>query len=620
MNSTLQREDSAQDAYHYPKSLPDNGWFRLLSIAPSNEPSRPLVCRLEPYKMDIAPPYEALSYTWGRQKPENSIELNGRLFLVRPNLHAALLALRRPDENRFLWVDAICINQQNQRERTRQVWQMKQVYRDALRVKVWLGDATKGSQRGVEILRHFEHVSQTATDQHVKSFQDFQNLYADVIPLMSRFESASESEEVFELLRHPWWTRVWTLQEGVLGQDVDCICGQKSVPIECFSSFSWFLYFAINFGIWNGPQIDSSVALKTARWIGKLRDIHKKEGKVTIWGALSASWNRVSTDPKDKVMGLLGLLNFDRAAADMPDYGVSTADNYCKLFYFLLEEANALNPLGLISEMPEDRHPSLPSWVPDFQVHSGVGSDHLASLSKGIHPYDASLSKSDYGFQIRKDLNSNGRVLIAEGIEFDLVDDVGCRAPGWELLENPPPEDERWKEMMQETLTEWRSMANGTETSYPTGENYVRAFWRTVLVDLKQGEFPRPSSALGARRLGDEDLAWVMSLETGAALCRLLLTWEDSCKSGFRQLRLIEQLNRRFFISGKGYFGLGPPSLQAGDAVCILRSGAVAYALRKQSNDCWKYLGECYVHGIMDGEAVQEAKGQGLHYTTFRIE
>ncbi|TDZ33045.1 Heterokaryon incompatibility protein 6, OR allele [Colletotrichum spinosum] len=609
------------NAVHYPERLPSQGWFRLLTIQWS-PPGEPLACRLDAHRIQPVPFYDAISYTWGDEAADTTIMINSRPFLIRKNLHSALLALKNAQRH-IVWVDAVCINQADEEERTAQVWQMKQIYSDAQSVKVWLGDATATSYRGLMFLRRFQRITPECTERHIKSIDDFHTCFGDIL---TPFREGGEAlhlglQEAFGLLKHPWWTRVWTLQESVMGKQVDCQCGYgtQSVPFACFAKLAWFTYFAVNFGVWSGHEIDSSVALRTARWTENLRGIWRDSGKVSVWGALSASWNRASTDPKDKVMGLLGLLEMKSTGDHAPGYQLSIEDNYCHLFFSLLEEANGLYPLSLISEMPEDRNPNLPSWVPDFQLHSTVDSDHLASLSKGIHPYNASLFKDDE-FHVRRDSSRGGRTISVEGIDFDAVRTSGCKAPGWQPTDKTSGSD--WARLMQQTLRDWRAIVNSTvdagAATYTTGESRLCAFWRTVLVDLKQGDEDH-ASALGARRRDDADKAVFSELESEDGWGKLLSKWERSCMPEFRQLRLIEQLNRRFFVTEKGFFGLGPPSMVVGDRVCILRSGVVPYVLRRRDGGRWKYVGECYVHGIMDGEVVQWSKEGAYAYETFDI-
>ena len=99
-----------------------------------------LVCDLEVAHIGRLPTYEALSYCWGDPSDKIPIECNGSGGLaITKNLHSALLRLQLPNQLRLIWADAICINQEDTEERGSQVRLMKDIYRFASSVVVWLG-------------------------------------------------------------------------------------------------------------------------------------------------------------------------------------------------------------------------------------------------------------------------------------------------------------------------------------------------------------------------------------------------------------------------------------------------------------------------------------------------
>lgn len=89
--------------------------------------------------------YEALSYTWGSLEDPLEVTINGAQMSVTANLHSALRHLRFEEIDRILWVDAICINQNDLLERGHQVKQMGNIYRKAGQVIIWLGESTKAT-------------------------------------------------------------------------------------------------------------------------------------------------------------------------------------------------------------------------------------------------------------------------------------------------------------------------------------------------------------------------------------------------------------------------------------------------------------------------------------------
>ena len=99
--------------------------IRLVTIHPKDPVSQQIKCDLETFSLDEQLDYEALSYVWGDQGSETEILLNGQVFPVRRNLAFALKDLRLADRPRRLWIDAICVNQGDHKERSSQVLLMR---------------------------------------------------------------------------------------------------------------------------------------------------------------------------------------------------------------------------------------------------------------------------------------------------------------------------------------------------------------------------------------------------------------------------------------------------------------------------------------------------------------
>lgn len=125
--------------FSYEALDPERSEIRLLKLLPGlrRDKIKCVIFRANLDDKDLR--YEALSYTWGSPLPVRTIHLNSKKFCVTPSLHAALQHLRRVDEPRILWVDAVCINQFDFAERSQQVGLMRRIYSQASSVCVWLG-------------------------------------------------------------------------------------------------------------------------------------------------------------------------------------------------------------------------------------------------------------------------------------------------------------------------------------------------------------------------------------------------------------------------------------------------------------------------------------------------
>jgi hypothetical protein len=179
---------------HY-SDLPE-GSVRLVRLLPrdpaADESSRVKCCFLlcPLLKSETAHPFEALSYAWGSEENPRSIWVDDCNFLVGANLYSALLHLQDDFIERILWVDALCINQENKAEKGRQVQSMAKIYAKASRVIVWLGEATaNGGDAALEYIRAVSNGQTTLVD-------------------------ATKKQLIVDLLGRSWFQRVWVRNTG----------------------------------------------------------------------------------------------------------------------------------------------------------------------------------------------------------------------------------------------------------------------------------------------------------------------------------------------------------------------------------------------------------------------
>ena len=174
--------------------LPD-GCIRLLTIYPRQD-TELVTCSLRVEKLDVdcPPQYEALSYVWGPSDPKFPILLNGHAHLIHINLFNFLVHQPQHDS---IWIDALCINQDDIDERSRQVQMMGDIYRYAERVLVWLG---------------------LALDNRLASW-----IGKPEQALRANFDSYTAFQQTLDNL--PYWNRVWILQEFLLAREILFVYG-----------------------------------------------------------------------------------------------------------------------------------------------------------------------------------------------------------------------------------------------------------------------------------------------------------------------------------------------------------------------------------------------------------
>lgn len=132
-------------AYAYEQLSDARQRIRLLYLDPATSATDELRGSLVQVDVNLqpAPEYEALSYAWGEPVLSDTLCLDGRgSHAITANLRQCLVSLRKADETRVLWVDAVCINQNDTREKERQVALMGKIYQAAQRALIWLGGSS----------------------------------------------------------------------------------------------------------------------------------------------------------------------------------------------------------------------------------------------------------------------------------------------------------------------------------------------------------------------------------------------------------------------------------------------------------------------------------------------
>ncbi|KAK4163129.1 heterokaryon incompatibility protein-domain-containing protein [Cladorrhinum sp. PSN259] len=205
---------------YYDPPLP-LGSIRLLRLLPSLNEGSSIESTLSTYCLldsSSTHPFEALSYVWGSRENLQRILVNGFECEIGENLHAALLRLRDRFIERVIWIDAICINQEDTTEKGSQVQSMAKIYAKASRVLVWLGAATATSKQALDHIRRAGRQRAATKASTQTTEQDTQ---------------ASE-QAVVNLLERPWFQRIWVLQEVAAARHILIMCGPTMIDGYAF--------------------------------------------------------------------------------------------------------------------------------------------------------------------------------------------------------------------------------------------------------------------------------------------------------------------------------------------------------------------------------------------------
>lgn len=295
---TTNKPKEASDGIHAAHERLPEGHIRLVRIQ-QNASTGGIECSAEQFPLSEPPNYIAVSYACGGRPPNCKIDLNGREWYIRKNLWRFVCQCIRIDvvSSNWLWIDAICINQNNDSERAHQVRLMADIYQKASRVLVWLGPAYQDSD--------------TAMKGLAKAKCDEARLVS--VPWLLALDG---------ICSRKYWRRLWVLQELKLAKEKDILCGEKLVSWRCFEAFMFLVnrtaHSTLIFPGYTRERLDiisNSDAMSMVKLV--LEPL-----ETTLWDILHKTGHLHCEEVRDKAYALLGLQP-DESAGIEPDYTTS---------------------------------------------------------------------------------------------------------------------------------------------------------------------------------------------------------------------------------------------------------------------------------------------------------
>lgn len=319
--------------FPYPPLDLDQNSIRLLHVNKGAWP-RDVHCSLVEATTypDEAVPYKALSYTWGaveggegQQLPLPRIFVNNRLFPATDNLRMALSHIQDPNHDTMLWADAICINQQDDREKGHQVNQMARIYKNAEEVLIWLGPS---NEEIGDLLEFITSVDQQAigilTPRRREQWAShFHNLMRDQY---CHAKTPQNIAALQELLSRRWFMRVWVLQEVAMARSARILCGSSSCPARTFSLMPSF--FKLPTSEHSQAVLDLMPRIRSNTWWASDRTLHN---------LLVKFQHSRAKDERDLIYALLSMSEDAHDSTRFyPSYEIVINDVYANTMCFLL--------------------------------------------------------------------------------------------------------------------------------------------------------------------------------------------------------------------------------------------------------------------------------------------
>ncbi|KAL1628632.1 hypothetical protein SLS56_005741 [Neofusicoccum ribis] len=465
--------------------------------------------------------YTALSYSWkgsvftdaeiehedddDTPEPFHEIECDDRSRMVGENLFQALLQISKSNV-RYLWVDALCINQRDFIERESQVLLMGDIYALASRVIVWLGCESTDLREFVWLHTKFMPALDWLIDNHTTAV-----LQRSPLDNIFREGSGFSVTDWYQywwayfrfFRRRRWFYRAWVVQEVALAGKIDVFISDVVLPWDSVSGLARFVMCS-GWGLVLAPprQIRKDAGLGEMESMWLMREVYQagatwsnsaqglRKGLEKVFGATTEEqlwyvfviWaidmvrKQRATNPRDHIYAILGIaerfIPLGIARLIVPCYSAKPEDIYMDVASVFLRKLPFLSLLSMLEDRSERALSSLPSWVPDWSVPGSTPVRIGWANHDGVPQFDATCVD-------RLEQPScwiDGPRLLLQGACFDSVVEVS--------------------DPLITVMTDYRAasifkLCSGMRQMYlPTGQTRQEALWRTLVLDELDNNYP----------------------------------------------------------------------------------------------------------------------------------
>lgn len=585
--------------------------IRILFLS-SGSGSEPLKCQLKHASLSDDPRYDAISYAWGNPNKPKEIICEDRSIPITESLFTALWHLRQKNEEIAVWADAVCIHQGSDTEKNHQLALMGQIYSRAERTLVWLGEDKAGraayafqqtSYLYHRVLRRGERTDEELRQDVLVAYkqggwQVFEAWYLEFI------------DTIAPIFEGQYFYRLWVVQEFALGRDIQLVSGTAKMPMDEFVSVlrdfadleqgclfqERYNYHALcNLfemdGIRSGYQRNQICAVTITT------NEPRPHRCPRMFELIRQTEGQFFTDPRDRLYAILSLTTTPGFSAD---YTLTVEETFMRFASWALNFFPNLALLSVARGVSNTKF-RLPSWTlsPDM-----AGLDSVKPVESWIAP-------------------PRNSKIPPNGLPMSLLDNPYFSACGTGLGEMDE-DDACWSVGAENVLrlkgyvvdsvrikgTRWLNSATWAERHQFLVEAVKIAKCTTLA--FADPRYQRFCAAM-ILHLSSLDSMVCMPKEFDKYIRGII---EPSRHEGYREGLLVEdkwliasQLSRArhrsFCRTTLDHFAWVPHSAESGDQIFIIRGSCIPYVLRPQPDGQFMLVGECWIQGYMEGEALE---------------
>jgi hypothetical protein len=358
-------------AYAYEPILEEKS-IRLMHLEPALHVDAPLHFTFTTDRIEtLLAQYEAISYTWGEPKLECPLYLDsadGACIMVTRNLDTALRRLRRPTARRALWADAVCIDQSDDAEKSKQIPLMADIFRGASTVLAWLGGGAE-EERGMQILDQLSRRPKPTPYDLEDGDIEF-------------LEQDNNMNLIHQFLRLAWFTRLWVIQEIVMNADVVLICGASEISWARFATILRTHKDLIEkpLDLTEHSRLEGLYTVAQL-WAQDTLEMSFFPFRHTLLGLVETFHSYACTDPRDRIFALYSMASDAQSRSKSPDrrymsmdvdYSSDVRQVYQDFAVACIISVHSLKPITILHAVLARNHvptpDDWPSWVPDWRV------------------------------------------------------------------------------------------------------------------------------------------------------------------------------------------------------------------------------------------------------------